>query len=60
MGINEKFNLEMKYDEGIGGYLPGNEISIDFKDPPEDENFFFTNIKHMKKRLTVKYVNMEY
>ena len=36
LGINEKFNLEMTYDEGTGGYLPGNEISIDFQDPPED------------------------
>ena len=25
---------------------------------PKMKTFFFTNIKHMKKRLTVKYVNM--
>ena len=36
-------------------YLPGNEISIDFKDPPEDENFFLYQYKAYEKRLTGEY-----
>ena len=30
----------MTYDEGFGGYIPGNEITIDFQDPLEENNFF--------------------
>ena len=54
LGINEKFNLEMKYDEAIGGYLPGNEIFIDFNDPPEDENFFLYQYKAYEKETYCK------
>ena len=60
LGINEKFNLEMKYDEGIGGYLPGNEISIDFKDPSEDENFLYQYKAYEKETYCKVYVNMGY
>ena len=40
--IEENFNLEMTYDEGFGGYIPGNEITIDFQDPLEENNFFLS------------------
>ena len=54
LSIKENFNLEMTYDEGIGGYLPGNEISIDFQDPPDDENFFLYQYKAYEKETYCK------
>ena len=47
----------MTYDEGFGGYIPGNEITIDFQDPLEENNFFYINTEVMREKYIVKYVN---
>ena len=54
LSIKESFNLEMDYDEGIGGYLPGHEITIDFQDPPEAENFFLYQYKAYEREIYCK------
>ena len=52
--IEENFNLEMTYDEGFGGYIPGNEITIDFQDPLEENNFFLYQYRGYEKEVYCK------
>ena len=52
--IEENFNLEMTYDEGFGGYIPGNEITIDFQDPVEDNNFFLYQYRGYEREVYCK------
>ena len=52
--IDENFNLEMTYDEGFGGYIPGNEITIDFQDPLEENNFFLYQYRGYEREVYCK------
>ena len=38
--ISEKFTKELIFEESLGKYIAGHEISIDFEDPEEEQNFY--------------------
>ena len=54
LDIYQNFNIEMTYDEGYGGYIPGHEIKINFQDPPEERNFFLYQYRAYQKELYCK------
>lgn len=52
--IYSQFNPEMAYDEGYADYISGDEIKIDFQDPPEEKNFYLFQYRAYQEELYCK------
>lgn len=52
--IQERFNLEMIYDEGSESYTSGHEIRIDFDDPADQRNYFFYQYRAYEQEVYCK------
>lgn len=52
--IYSEFNLEMTYDEVYEGYIPGDEIKIDFQDPVDEKNFYLFQYRAYQEELYCK------
>ena len=38
--INARFEKELTFDDGLGDFIPGHAITIDWVDPVEDKNYY--------------------
>ena len=52
--IYSEFNPEMTYDESYDGYIPGDEIKIDFQDPSDQKNYFLYQYRAYQEELYCK------
>ena len=52
--INERFTDELIYDEALGKYIAGHEVSIDFQEPKNEENFYYFQYRGFEKELYCK------
>lgn len=52
--IDSQFNPEMTYDEGYSDYISGDEIKINFQDPPEERNFYLFQYRAYQEELYCK------
>ena len=52
--ISSQFNPEMIYDEGYSDYISGDEVKIDFQDPPEERNFYLFQYRAYQEELYCK------
>lgn len=52
--IYSEFTPEMTYDEGYGGYIPGDVITIDFQDPSDQKNFFLYQYSAYEEEMYCK------
>lgn len=52
--IYSEFNPEMIYDEVYGGYIPGDEVKIDFQDPVADKNFYLFQYRAYQEEMYCK------
>lgn len=47
--IEEIYNTQMIFDEGVNKYIPGHEIRISFDDPQQDQNFYYYQYRAYQK-----------
>lgn len=52
--IHERFTDELIYDEALGKYVAGHEVSIDFQEPKSEENFYYFQYRGFEKELYCK------
>ena len=55
--ISEKFTKELIFEESLGKYIAGHEISIDFEDPEEEQNFYYFQYRGFEKEIYCKLCN---
>ena len=55
--ISERFTRELVFDEAIGKYIAGHEISIDFQEPEEEQNFYYYQYRSFEKEKYCKLCN---
>ncbi len=52
--ISEKFTKELIFDESLGKYIAGHEISIDFQEPEDEQNFYYFQYRGFEKEIYCK------
>jgi len=52
--IHERFTEELIYDEALGKYIAGHEVSVDFQEPKNEENFYYFQYRGFEKELYCK------
>ena len=55
--VFETYNKEMSFNEGLGKYIPGHEIRVDFQEPQDQKNFYYFQYRAYEKEVYCKLCN---
>lgn len=55
--VFEIYNKEMSFNEGLGKYIPGHEIRVDFQEPEDQKNFYYFQYRAYEKEIYCKLCN---